>query len=329
MVCVALLSNPKSTGNRQLLPRVRSYCANNPDIFHYEVESVDQIGRAMQMIAHVKPTVIVINGGDGTVQTALTELYQGSYFDGEAPPVAVLPNGKTNLIALDLGIRGDPIKALERIVEIAKNGVAEHVVARELIALSDGEASSRPVLGMFLGGAGLADSILYCRNRIYPLGLSNGISHFLTAIAVLASVFFGIKGKYMPPAARPVSISLIRDGQLAGRFAVLIVTTLEKLLLGARPSGENGGGENIVGGRLKLLAVDHSTAAMLRMVLASIMGQFGAKRMEGIHLEHGDMIRIEGENSSVILDGEIFQAANGSAIVLKSTPPVPFLRLAA
>ena len=98
-------SPPKSTGNRQLLPRVRSYCAGNPDIFHYEVESVDQIGRAMQMIAHVKPAVIVINGGDGTVQTALTELYQGHYFDGATPPpVAVLPNGKTNLIALDLGL---------------------------------------------------------------------------------------------------------------------------------------------------------------------------------------------------------------------------------
>ena len=135
MVCVALLSNPKSTGNRRLLPRIRSFCANNADIFHYEVESIEQIGRAMQTIARVQPAVIVINGGDGTVQTALTELYQGGYFDGAVPPVAVLPNGKTNLIALDLGIRGDPIKALERIVQIAKTGTKDHVVARELIAL--------------------------------------------------------------------------------------------------------------------------------------------------------------------------------------------------
>ncbi|GLT01663.1 diacylglycerol kinase [Sphingobium jiangsuense] len=319
MVAVALLSNPRSTGNRQLLPRVRSYCANHPDIFHYEVESVEQIGRAMRMIAHVKPTVIVINGGDGTVQTTLTELYQGNHFDGQVPPVAVLPNGKTNLIALDLGIRGDPIKALERIVDIAKNGVESHVVARELIALSDGEATSRPVLGMFLGGAGLADSILYCRNRIYPLGLSNGISHLLTAIAVLLSVVFGIRGKYMPPAARPVSISLLREGQLAGRFSVLIVTTLERLLLGAKPAG----------GGLKLMAVDNSASAVLRMLFMSLIGRFGSREMDGIHLEHGDVIRIEGEHSSVILDGEIFEADNGRPIVLKSTPPVPFLRLAA
>ena len=51
MVCVALLSNPKSTGNRQSLPRVRTFCANNPDIFHYEVEHVDQIGEALKIDA--------------------------------------------------------------------------------------------------------------------------------------------------------------------------------------------------------------------------------------------------------------------------------------
>ncbi|MEJ7934135.1 diacylglycerol kinase family protein [Sphingobium sp. AN558] len=322
MVCVALLSNPKSTGNRQTLPRVRSYCASNPDIFHYEVEHVDQIGRALQTIARVDPAVIVINGGDGTVQAALTELYQGEHFHGRVPPIAVLPNGKTNLIALDLGIHGDPIKALARIVEIAKAGVGDHVVARELIALSDGQVGSRPVLGMFLGGAGLADYILYCRNQIYPLGLSNGLSHFLTALAVLASVMFGLRARFLPPSTRPVRISLIREGQLVGRFSVLIVTTLERLLLGSRP-GES------QRGNMKLMAVDQTGPALLRLFWASLFRRMGKGKMQGIHLEQGDTIRIEGDRSSVILDGELFQAAEGRPIVLRSTEPVPFLRLAA
>jgi hypothetical protein len=322
MVRVALLSNPKSTGNRQTLPRVRSYCASNPDIFHYEVEHVDQIGRALQTIARVDPVVIVINGGDGTVQAALTELYQGEHFKGRAPPIAVLPNGKTNLIALDLGIHGDPIAALERIVAIAKAGVADHVVVRELIALSHGQVDSRPVLGMFLGGAGLADYMLYCRNRIYPLGLSNGLSHFLTALAVLASLLFGIRGRYMPPTTKPVSISLIRDGQIAGRFAVLIVTTLERLVLGARPGASRRG-------NMKLMAIDQTASALMGFVWGSLLGRVGKRAMSGVHLEQGDTIRIEGDRSSVILDGELFEATEGYPIVLRSTQPVPFLRLAA
>ena len=65
--------------------------------------------RRCKTIARVKPKVLVINGGDGTVQAALTELYHGGHFGDNPPPVAVLPNGKTNLIAHDLGADGDPI----------------------------------------------------------------------------------------------------------------------------------------------------------------------------------------------------------------------------
>ena len=115
MVTVALLSNPSSTGNRDMLPRIRSFCAGRADIFHYEVERAGQIGEALKTIARVQPKVIVVNGGDGTVQTVLTELYLGHYFEGAArPPVAVLPNGKTNLIALDLGASTSDV-ALARI----------------------------------------------------------------------------------------------------------------------------------------------------------------------------------------------------------------------
>src|SRR3546814_14442692 len=93
--------------------------------------------------------------------------------------------------------------------------------------------------------------MLHSRNQIYPLGLSNGLSHFLTVIAVLVSLIFGIRARFLPQSSRPVRISLIRDGQLAGRFAVLIVTTLERLLLGVQPGDSRRG-------KMKLMAVAQS-----------------------------------------------------------------------
>jgi diacylglycerol kinase family enzyme len=320
MASVALLSNPHSTGNRALLPRVRAYCARHPDIFHYEVEEISQIPDAMRTIARVSPKVIVINGGDGSVQAALTELHGGGHFGASPPPVAVLPNGKTNLIALDLGAEGDPLLALERIVELAKADLAPHVVKRELIALSQGQ-DSRPVLGMFLGGAGLADSILYCRDKVYPLGLPNGISHVLTALAVIVSVVLGIRAAFLPPRPSLVRVSLKRGGQYSGRFTLLIVTTLEKLLLGGKAEGEPG--------RLKLMAVEQGPKTLLRAVIASIRGRLGRHRLQGVHIEQGDEIEIDGDRSNVILDGELFQTRAGTPIVLRTTPPVPFLKLAA
>jgi Diacylglycerol kinase catalytic domain len=306
------------------LPEVRNFCARNPDIFHYEVEEIGQVSRALEMIARVKPKVLVVNGGDGTVQAALTELYHGGHFKGTPPPVAVLPNGKTNLIALDLGADGSPLKALEAILAIAQgNDLNQHIVARELIALTDGSENARPVIGMFLGGAGLADSILYCRHKIYPLGLPNGLSHFLTVLAVSASVIFGMKADFLPPKSNAVRISLLRDGELSGRFSVLVVTTLEKLLLGGKA------GDGQAGGRLKLLAVDQRPLAILRVVWASLIGLLGKKRYGGVHISDGDIIQIDGDESSVVLDGEIFKTGRDRPILLRSTPPVPFLKLAA
>jgi diacylglycerol kinase family enzyme len=317
---VALLSNPRSTGNRAQLPRVRDYCARHPDIFHYEVEEIGQIPDAMRTIARVAPKVIVINGGDGSVQAALTELHCGRHFGENPPPVAVLPNGKTNLIALDLGAQGDPLAALERIVDLAQSDLAPHIVRRELIQLSEGR-DSRPVLGMFLGGAGLADSIIFCRQKIYPLGLPNGLSHVLTALAVIMSVVLGIRSAFLPPRPSPVRVSLKKGGQISGRFTLLIVTTLEKLLLGSRAQGEPG--------RLKLMAVEQGPSTLFRALLASVRGRLGRNRLRGVHIEQGDEIEIEGERSHVVLDGELFQACAGRPIVLRTTAPVPFLKLAA
>jgi diacylglycerol kinase family enzyme len=324
MARVALLSNPKSTGNRALLPRVRSFCAEHKDIFHYEVEHVDQIGTALKTIALVNPTVLVINGGDGTVQAALTELYQGEHFGDNPPPVAVLPNGKTNLIALDLGAEGDPLVALARVLELARTDMVPHIVSRELISLSSGKANGKATLGMFLGGAGLADTILFCRHKIYPLGLPNGFSHLLTFLALLVSTIFGFRAAFLPPRPSPIKISVLRQGQFQGRFALLLVTTLERLLLKGQASlpGRQAGA-------LQLIVVERRPLTMIRAIFAAVFGRLGRSRMSGLHLERGDEIRIEGDHSSVILDGELFEANVGEPIVLTPTAPVPFLRLAA
>lgn len=319
---IALISNPKSTGNLAQLPRIRAFCAEHPDIFHYEVEEAGQIVDALRTIARVEPKMLVINGGDGTVQAALTELTNGRHFGDTPPPVAVLPNGKTNLIALDLGARGDPVEALERLLNFAKSDLAPHLVARELIALRHGSGESIPVIGMFLGGAGLADTMLYCRNKIYPLGLPNGLSHALTAVAAVLRQFLKIGGPYMPPKPSPLSISVRKGGHITGRFSLLLVTTLEKLLL----QGDFGGRGK---GPLKFLAVEERSSSVLRYLAASLAGRLGHSKLSGVHMEEADEISIEGDSSNVILDGEMFQAEIGRPIFLSPASPLSFVRLAA
>jgi diacylglycerol kinase family enzyme len=321
---VALLSNPRSTGNIAQLPRIREYCADHPDVFHYEVEHASQIGEAMKVIARVRPKVLAINGGDGTVQAALTELHNGGHFEGdELPPVAVLPSGKTNLIAIDLGARSDPIETLERLIELARTDLKPHTVDRELIALRHGDGEQRPVIGMFLGGAGLAETMLYCRDKIYPLGLPNSFAHVLTAFAFLMKAFLGIKGGFLPADSKPLQVSVHENGEtITGRFSLLAVTTLEKLLI-ANPFDEQRSGS------LKLLAIEQRPSSMIGAIFAHLGGKLGRSHVPGVHFEKAEGLTIESENSNIILDGETFRAERGRPIHLHPAQPLSFVKLAA
>jgi len=320
---IALLSNPKSTGNIAQLPRIREYCDSHPDVFHYEVEKASQIGEAMRVIARIEPKVLVINGGDGTVQAALTELYNGGHFADRAPPVAVLPSGKTNLIALDLGARGDPIETLERLIELARSDELErYTVARELIALRRPGSEDRPVIGMFLGGAGLAETMLYCRHKIYPLGLPNSVSHGLTAIAYIAQLLLKLKSSFLPRRATNTDLVMSERDTISGRFAFLAVTTLNKMLLSQQIGGQGGGA-------LKVLAIDERPSSVLRAMFTGLTGGYKGKKMPGVHFEEVDQVTIEGESTHLILDGETFRTERGRPIHLMPAEPLSFVKLAA
>jgi diacylglycerol kinase family enzyme len=321
---IALLSNPKSTGNLAQLPKIREYCESHPDVFHYEVEQASQIGEAMRIIARVQPKVLVINGGDGTVQAALTELYNGGHFGERPPPVAVLPSGKTNLIALELGARGDPIETLERLIELARaDELAQYTVARELIAMRRPGDEDRPIIGMFLGGAGLAETMLYCREKIYPLGLPNSVAHVITAIAAMAKQILRIKASFLPSDSKPVNVFLSdQGGNLSGRFSLLAVTTLERLLLSTDIGVHRQG-------TLKLFAIEDRPTSIVHALFAKIIGKLGHSHVDGVHIKEADEITIEGESSELILDGETFRTESGRPIHFRTAEPLAFVKLAA
>src|SRR5207237_417946 len=163
---------------------------------------------------------------------------------------------------------GDPVQTLERLIDLARNDdLASYTVARELIALRRGTEDGPPVIGMFLGGAGLADTMLYCRNKIYPLGLPNGVAHVLTALAFLTKVFFGAKAGFLPPDSKPLQLSVREtDSKLSGRFSLLAVTTLEKMLLTSPFKGHRPGA-------LKLLAIEQGPSSMIGAIAAHIAGK--------------------------------------------------------
>ena len=83
--------------------------------------------------------------------------------------------------------------------------------------------------------------MLYCRHKIYPLGLPNSVSHGLTAIAYIATLLLKLKASFLPPRASNTDLVLPERKRMSGRFAFLAVTTLNKLLLSGQLGGEGEG----------------------------------------------------------------------------------------
>src|SRR3546814_9746066 len=89
----------------------------------------------------------------------------------------------------------------------------------------------------------------------------------------LFAIIFGVGGGRLPPKPETMTVSLIRQGEFKGKFSLLIVTTLEKLLLSIRTSEAHG-----TNGNMKLLATDSNVGALFRMLSATWRGTLGQKQ---------------------------------------------------
>ncbi len=314
---IAVISNPLSDGNKVHRGRVRRFCATRPEVMHFEIVEPGDLEAALDTIAASDFRAIAINGGDGTVQGVLTRLFGEDSPTRAVPPIAVLPSGRTNLIAKDLGATGDPIVALERLIALTTHDLRGHLVKRQLIALDSGRGA--PVMGMFFAAGALADMLLYCRHKLYPLKMPNWLAHLLTVIAGLVSVLTNSTSRLLPPMPREASVT-IGGSSLHGRFQVLMVSTLQALVLTGRLSPPRDG-------TLGLVAMERRRSTVFRSVFAGFVGKVGNKPIPGLHFEAGADIRLGSELADAIMDGESFHAAPGHGIHLRSGPSVRFVDL--
>ena len=144
-------------------------------------------------------------------------------------------------------------------------------------------------------------------------------------MALLFRMLFRLKADFLPPNPSHLQVSVARGGRLSGRFSLLAVTTLERMLLSSE-LGTGGPGP----GRLKLVAIEERPGSLLKALFAGLLGKLGRGHVSGVHFEEADEISIEGDKSNLILDGEMFQATIGRPIVLRrAQPSFSFVRLAA
>jgi len=228
---IGLLTNPRSGGNRENRGKVEQVLARYPGTFELEASTPDQIADALVEFASREVALLAINGGDGTVQAVLTNLFR--YSDPlNRPLLALLESGTSSMLARDAGLPGSADKALERLLHWAGGGEGKPELLQRPI-LKVGQISDPcPFFGMFFGAGAITQGIEVVHQRLNPKGVRGELMPGLVLTRMVLDIAFR-RNRFVPPT--PIGIGL-DDGPIEDDDRLLVLaSTLERLFLGLHP----------------------------------------------------------------------------------------------
>lgn len=203
------------------------------DVLHVATDESGSLPDVLGRFAHQEVTLLVVNGGDGTLQQALTAMLTGNIFP-QLPLIAPLRGGRTNMSAMDMGCQQNSVKALGSLIDLARSrSLAGRIVDRSVLRMDMGPDHGVQY-GMFCG-VGVIHRAVELVHRAFPPGkrsrgaLGAGV---LTGVLVARAALRSASGILSPD-----RIELILDGQpvVHREFQLAIATTLGRLFLQMKP----------------------------------------------------------------------------------------------
>ena len=227
---IGVLSNLRAGQRDSKVEQVLRFLEKHPEVLHVETPDDASVPPALRDFARAGVEVLVLNGGDGTIQHALTHLL-GNPANTWRPWIAPIRGGRTNMTASDLGARRQPVRGLAELIADDRAGrLAERIVVRPVLRVETAEGVH---YGMFLGLGVLARAVDLV-HHVFPEGKARGVfgAGVVTGVLVARTAAGGMQGVLTPDKMR-----LVLDGEpLAPREILLaMTTTLERLFLGLRP----------------------------------------------------------------------------------------------
>jgi len=225
-----LLCNPTSGFVRKHPQRIRELIAQMPDVIFRESSDPDGVRDIIDEFNVNGINLLIIIGGDGTVQTVLNDLLSRSDLM-KIPYISIIPAGTTNMTAKDIGFRGSPAKVLQKLSRLLTGHTEGKLVKRPALCI---EQAGRPdIHGMFFGAGIIASGSRFFHQHIKKSGF---IGEFTSAIVIL-HLLTGLFMKRTSAELKPVRIILNDDNGVSHDQLCLILfaSTMHRLLLGLRP----------------------------------------------------------------------------------------------
>lgn len=316
---IGLLSNPGSTRNRAGMGAIEALAERTPEILHKRFDPAQGFGPPLQRFAATGCDLVVVSGGDGTVQGVLTELLAHRPF-ARPPALAILPRGMANMTATDCGLGDHDAATLEQLVAACRAGqLADSLVSRHVLKADFADDATAP-RGMFMGAAGIIDTIQFVTGKLHSRGIKGEWSHAATILGLLGLCLFrGFKALGL----RPHRIGLSVDGteRRDEELAILFATTLDRLVLHSRPYW--GAGDL----PLRHTRFAYPPRGLVRHARRLLYG--GAdRRLPADSYRSGGARRLElWLDGPFTIDGEFFTPAPGRPVTVTADETVQFVRL--
>ena len=230
---IGMLNNPLSGGNRNGLQKIRDAAAAvRPSILQREVQTPPDVAATLADFARQEVNILVINGGDGTVQAALTAIFHKKLFE-TMPVLAVLRSaGTTSMIAGDIGLNGPRESALRRLFSWARNKEANATIAQRPVLRVQVPSEKEPVYGMFFGAGAIYQASHYCHQKIH----ARGVRGEKAAGAALARFLMAVLLKDRKViSAVPITTRVDQNPAEQQKYLLVFITTLQRLFLGLHP----------------------------------------------------------------------------------------------
>lgn len=229
---IGVLCNPNSGRNRRRLRQVREEAKRLPGVVYREAVCPAETALGIQQLLASGVELLVINGGDGTLQAALTWLLGPDGPAQGSPSLMVIAGGTTNMTAADVGARGAPQQALRSIgAWLAGAGSGPLRTERPVLRVEPAPGSP-PLHGMFFGAGAIYTGVDFFHRRIAALGTGGTIGPGLAFARLLLSSLRPSRTRI-----RPTRLTLrLDDGaKQVGDYLLILVSGLERLLLHSKP----------------------------------------------------------------------------------------------
>jgi len=316
---IGVLVNPLSGGNRTGLATVRNTIAGYPQVVQSDVQTPQEVLKALLVFARQDVNLVAVSGGDGTVQAVLTALFHKRPFE-EFPLLTVLQSGTASMTARDVGLLGSQVNALQKLFRWAQTGNGKpSTVRRPVLRVA---APGHPIrYGMFFGAAAIYQGIQYFHRNVNGKGFRGEVGPGLTILRFLWGAVVNKSNDLT--ASVPLTVKLDQDPAEQFDCLVVFISTLERLLLGMHPYW---GSEN---GPLHYTAVKAGPRHLLRALPSFFQGRSGVHITpeNGFYSHNAYEIKLD-LASGFTLDGQLYTPENQQEpTVVRDGGTATFLRI--